>query len=225
MAAMSGKTVEVEGSEGSPSEDARLPYPKASVNLPYPETSVNLPYPGTSMSLPYPETSMNLPYPETSMNLPYPETSALPNVGQIMKDLGIESTIPNEIPEGSPTDTSVKPGGLGFEGFFGRPGEDVGFPCCETSGEFPNVDKIMKDLSIESPTCQEPPANITAAPDAPHSPPCLFDVGFGFKEEVLNETKDPQKTKNPPDAAPVATSEKKPAVDVLKKKAEVGKQS
>ncbi|XP_077308324.1 uncharacterized protein LOC143927812 isoform X1 [Lithobates pipiens] len=206
MAAMSGKPVEVEGSEGSPGEDGQLPYPKTSVNLPYPETSVNLPYP------------------ETSVNLPYPETNALPDVGKIMKDLGIESTIPKEIPEGSPTDASVKPGGLGFEGFFGRPGEDVGFPCCETSGEFPNVDKIMKDLSIESPICQKPPANMPAAPNVLDPPPCLFDVGFGFKEEVLNEPKDPQKTKSPSDAAP-ATSEKKPVVDDLTKKAEVGKQS
>ncbi|CAI9583474.1 unnamed protein product, partial [Staurois parvus] len=88
MAAMPGKPVGFEGSEGSPGEDVRLPYP---------------------------------------------ETSALPDVGKIMKDLGIESTIPKEIPEDSPSDASVKPGGLGFEGFFGRPGEDVGFPSCETS--------------------------------------------------------------------------------------------
>lgn len=160
--------------------------------------------------------------PGEDAQLPYPEISALPDVGRIMKDLGIDSTIPQGIPECSSADMSVKPGGLGFECFFGTPNEDVGLPCCETSGEFPNVEKIMKDLSIESPVSQGTPENISAASNVSDSPSQLFDVGF--KKEVLNEDQDPGTNKKPSDAVP-CTKEKKPASDDLTRKADIGKPS
>ncbi|KAM5138539.1 uncharacterized protein ACMZJ9_017089 [Mantella aurantiaca] len=160
--------------------------------------------------------------PGEDVPLPYPETSALPDVGKIMKDLGIDSTIPHGIPESSSADVSLRPGGLGFESFFGRPSEDAGFPSCQTSGEFPNVEKIMKDLSIESPVSERIPDNIPAASNVLDSP--SHSLGFGFKVEVLSENQDPQKNKKLCDAAS-STSEKKADLDDPTKKPEIGKPS
>lgn len=160
--------------------------------------------------------------PGEDVPLPYPETSSLPDVGKIMKDLGIEPTVPQGFQESTSPDVSVKPGGLGFVGFFGAPSEDVGFPSCETSGEFPNVEKIMKDLSIESPVSQGTPECISSASNVSDSPTQLFEVGF--KKDVLDEKQDSATSKNSCDATP-STPDKKPAVDYPKKKPDIGKPS
>nr|DBA16866.1 TPA: hypothetical protein GDO54_002394 [Pyxicephalus adspersus] len=158
--------------------------------------------------------------PSKDAPLPYPKTSALPDVGKIMQDLGIESTVTEGIPDSSSPDTSIRPGGLGFGDFFGRPSEDLGLHSCETSGEFPNVEKIMKDLNIESPVSSGYPENTLATSNVLDSPSYLFDVGF--KGEVLN--KDPETNKSLCDSAPTSL-EKKPALDDCKKKSETGKPS